>query len=209
MPKVKRAIKVSPNNPCPVLRALVQQNLLNNDTNTIGDVTSTIETLAKAGDGSPNLPSLAIRAIAVIAHGLDPLSIAQTSLNGLRLNALRNGPLDKKGAGSGILDAHAHINEAELERLKSYASKKKALDGTVELGLNDAELIKMMDDNFERAEANWRILDRKLMDGEWPILLKVMGKDAKAGRYLSYNEVHSLFVDRVFPERMMIKLLEP
>jgi hypothetical protein len=209
MPKVKKGIKVSPNNPCPVLRALVQQDLLKNNINSIGDVTSAVEKLAKAGDGSPDLPSLAIRAIAVIANGLGPLSVAQTSLNGLRLVGLRNGPLDKKGVGSGILDAHAHINEVELERLKSYASKKKASDGTVELGLDDAELIKMMDDNFERAEGKRRLLDRELMDGEWPVLLKVMGKDGKAGRYLSYTEVRSLFVDRVFPERMMTKLMAP
>lgn len=37
--------------------------------------------------------------LASVANGLGPLSLLQTQWNGLRSNALRGGPLDKKGAG--------------------------------------------------------------------------------------------------------------
>jgi len=205
--KAKADIKVSPNNPCPFLRALVQQGLLRDDVEAIGDVTSTIVKVAKTGDGSPNLPSIAIRAIALIANGLGPIAIVQTGLRGLRLDALRNGPLDKKGVGSRILDSHAVVNEAELERLKEFASDKEAADGTTEPGLDNADLTRMMDANFARAEGNRRGIDRKLMDGEWPELLKVMGKPGKKGRYLSIAEIRRLFVERTLPERMMQKLM--
>jgi hypothetical protein len=209
MQKARIDIKVSPNNPCPVLRALVQQELLRDDVASIGDVTSTIMRVANAGEGSPSLSSIAIRAIALIANGLGPVAVVQSGLRGLRLDAIRNGPLDKKGAGSRILDSHAFVNEAELERVKGFASDKQAADGTAEPGLDDADLTRMMDENFARAEGNRRGIDRKLMDGEWPVLLKVMGKDGKDGRYLSFAEVRSLFVDRTLPERMMKKLVAP
>jgi hypothetical protein len=81
-----------------------------------------------------------------------------------------------------------------------------AADGTVEPGLDAADLKRMMDANFARAEGHRRAIDRALMDGEWPILLKVMGKRGKAGRYLSLADVRTLFVDRAFPARMMSKL---
>jgi hypothetical protein len=202
MPTAKVDHKVSPNNPCPFLRALVQQELLPDGVAAVGDVASTIVKVAKTGEGSPSLPSIAIRAIALIANGLGPIALAQTGLHGVRLNALRNGPLDKKGAGSRILDAHAVVDKAELERLEVFASDKQATDGTVEPGLNLTDLTKMMDENFARAKGHRRGIDRKLMDGEWPVLLKVMGKKGKQGRYLSVAEVRTLFVDRALPGRM-------
>ena len=65
-----------------------------------------------------------------------------------------------------------------------------------------ADLTRMMDANFARAKGARRLIDRKLMDGEWPVLLKVMGKAGKKGRYLSVLEVRRLFVDRSLPTRM-------
>jgi hypothetical protein len=199
-------IEVSPNNPCPFLRALVAQGLVADDAAAIGEVTEVIVRVAKAGDGEPRLPAAAIRAIALIANGLSPLKLARNSLQGLRLNELRNGPLDKKGAGSGILDASARIDKAELARLDEFASDKTDAEGRTERGLDAAELRRMMDANFERAAGRRRKIDRKLMDGEWPILLKVMGKKGKAGRYLSVSEVRDLFVERRLPERMSRRL---
>jgi hypothetical protein len=209
MREAKEEIKVSPNNPCPILRALVQQGLLRDDVASIGEVTSTVMRVANAGEGNPSLSSIAIRAIVLIANGLSPGAVLQTGLHGLRLDAIRNGPLDKKGVGSRVLDSQAVVNEAELERLKSFAIDKQAADGTVELGLDDIDLTRMMDENFARAEGNRRWIDRKLMDGEWPVLLQVMGKEGKDGRYLSFAEVRSLFVDRTLPERMLKKLAAP
>ena len=59
-----------------------------------------------------------------------------------------------------------------------------------------------MDANFDRAEGRRRAPDRKLMDGERPALLKVMGRDGSSGRYLSVADVRMLVIDRELPKRM-------
>ncbi|MFK8031332.1 MAG: hypothetical protein AB8G18_13940 [Gammaproteobacteria bacterium] len=206
MPKEKETVHVSPNNPCPFLRALVQQDMLNNEVAKISDVVTTIQEVAKTSGTSTNLPAIAIRAIALIANGLGPVSVVRNGLHGLRLDELRGGPLDKKGVGSAILDTHGLVNEAELDRLGEFASDKKSPDGETEPGLDINEITKMMDDNFARAKGHRRRIDRKLMNGEWPALLKIMGKDGENGRYLSIQEIRTLFVDRLFPQRMMEQL---
>jgi len=137
-----------------------------------------------------------------VANGLSPLQLARNGLGGLRLNELRGGPLDKKGAGSGILDAKARINRSELDRLDEFAGDKLDANGQIDRGLNVDDLKRMMDANFKRAEGRRRQIDRRLMDGEWPILLRVMGKQGKTGRYLSVAEVRELFEERRLPERM-------
>src|SRR5690348_18008864 len=102
MPATKKARpEVSAGNPCPFLRALVSQGLLPDDQAPIAEVTRTIVEVARTGDGAPSLPAAAIHAIALIANGLGPLQLARNGLGGLRLDGLRGGPLDKKGAGSG------------------------------------------------------------------------------------------------------------
>lgn len=199
-------IEVSANNPCPFLRALVAQGLLPDHQASIAEVTKTIVGVAKAGDGEPALPPGAIRAIALIANGLGPLPLARNVLGGLRLDELRGGPLDKKGAGSGILDQQAKINPAELDRLDEFARDQLDVDGQAERGLDRDDLERMMNANFDRAEGRRRRIDRRLMDGEWPILLQVMGKPGRAGRYLSVAEVRELFVERRLPERMLKRL---
>jgi hypothetical protein len=193
---------VSPNNPCPFLRALVAQGLLPDDRAALGTVAGVIAAVAASGDGAPRLPAAAIRAIALIANGLGPLKVAGNAVHGLQLDALRNGPLDKRGAGSRILDAAARVDEAELARLDTFASDKTDAEGRTERGLDLAELERMMDANFERAAGRRRPIDRRLMNGEWPILLKVMGKQGRAGRYLSLAELRGLFAERRLPQRM-------
>jgi hypothetical protein len=64
----------------------------------------------------------------------------------------------------------------------------------------------MMDANFERAAGRRRAIDRKLMDGEWPVLLKVMGKQGQGGRYLSLADVRDLFEKRRLPDRLAARL---
>jgi hypothetical protein len=44
------------------------------------------------------------------------------------------------------------------------------------------------------------------MNGEWPVLLKIMGKGEGDTRYLSVNEVRTLFVDRRLPDRINARL---
>jgi hypothetical protein len=202
MARKPRPDTVSPNNPCPFLRALVAQGQLPDDRVALGELAGVIVGVAKTGDGAPRLPAAAIRAIALIANGLGPLQLARNGARGVQLDALRNGPLDKHGAGSRILDAQARVDEAELARLDTFASDKTDRDGRTERGLDLAELERMMDANFERAAGRRRKIDRRLMDGEWPILLKVMGKQGRAGRYLSLEELRGLFVERRLPARM-------
>jgi hypothetical protein len=206
MPTRTKGREVSPNNPCPFLRALVSAGMLRDDVASLGEVTEVITRVAKTGDGQPNLPGAAIRAIAAGANGLNPLQVVRNAKGGVHLNALRNGPLDKKGAGSGILDTNANVVKAELDRLDEFASDKVSASGKKERGLDLKELVHMMNENFKRAEGRRRVIDRFLMDGEWPILLKVMGKDGKDGRYLSVTEVRQLFLVRKLPERMMSQI---
>ena len=197
---------VSGNNPCPFLRALVAQGQLADRTEPLDKVASVIVQTARAGEGSPALPAAAIFGIALIANGLGPGAMLETKLRGLRLNALRGGPLDKRGVGSGILDSHGEIDPKELARLRGFARRKEAADGSSELGLGLAELREFMDANYERAAGRRRRIDRALMIGEWPVLLKVMGKDGADGRYLSLGEVATLFTQRQLPLRMRRQL---
>jgi hypothetical protein len=115
---------------------------------------------------------------------------------------LRDGPFDKHGAGSRILDKHARVQPAELERLKDFASQKTTAGGGRELGLDASDIERMMDANYARAEGTRRVIDRQIMNGEWPVLLEVMGKDGANGRYLSLREVRVLFEERRLPARM-------
>ncbi len=193
---------VSANNPCPFLRALVSAGKLADDREPLAKVAAVVAMTAHAGDGRPELPRAAIFSIASVANGLGPLSLLHTQWRGLQLNALRGGPLDKQGAGSRILNARGAINTKELSRLRGFANEKQNDDGSSEPGLGLAELRAYMDANFARAAGRRRIIDRTLMLGEWPVLLKVMGKEGPSGRYLSLQDVIDLFKDRVLPQRM-------
>ena len=63
-----------------------------------------------------------------------------------------------------------------------------------------------MDANFARAAGRRRTIDRTLMIGEWPVLLKVMVKEGPGGRYLGLQDVIDLFRKRSLPERMNQRL---
>ncbi len=194
---------VSANNPCPFLRALVASGKLADGREPLARVAAVVAAAASAGDGQPVLPRAAIYAIAAVGNGLGPRALGDTVRHGLQLNALRGGPLDKKGVGSGILDAHGVIDPSELIRLAAFATQQTPHDGAPELGLGLPELSTYMDANFARAASRSRYIDRTLMLGEWPALLKVMGKEGLKGRYLSLQEVTDLFETRRFPARMV------
>ena len=197
---------VSANNPCPFLRALVSAGKLADDREPLAKVAAVVAASARAGDGRPELPRAAIFAIASVANGLGPLSLLDAQWHGLQLNALRGGPLDKKGAGSRILNARGAIDAKEMSRLRTFANNKQNDDGSSEPGLGLAELRASMDANLARAAGRRRIIDRTLMLGEWLVLLKVMGKEGPGGRYLALQDVIDLFKDRVLPERMNKRL---
>jgi hypothetical protein len=48
-----------------------------------------------------------------------------------------------------------------------------------------------------------------LMKGEWPVLLKILGKGEGEERYLSVAEVRTLFVERRLPDRITARLPKP
>lgn len=197
---------VSPGNPCPFLRALVAQGLLPDGSVPLGEVAQTVERVARAGEGQPSLGTAAVRAIALIANGLGPGALWRNAAEGLHLDQLRDGPLDKHGVGSGLLDAKARFVVAEWARLEGFASDKTAPDGSVEPGLDLRELTRMMDANFERAAGRRRRVDRALMNGEWPVLLKVLGKPGAKGRYLGLADLRELVEHRRLPQRMLARL---
>ena len=197
--------EVSSGNPCPFLRGLVAAGRLDDREEPLSRL-SKVVAQASAGPGESPLPTLAIGAIALVANGLSPLSLTQRLLGGVRLDGLRNGPLDKKGAGSRILDAQGEVDLPELARLGEFASSKTDAQGHAELGLDAGQLRTMMDANFARAAGKRRLIDRALMDGEWPVLLRVMGKPSGSGRYLSLDELGELFMARRLPERVTQRL---
>ena len=197
--------EVSPGNPCPFLRGLVAAGHLDGHEEPLSKL-SKVVAQASAGPGQTPLPTLAISAIALVANGLSPLSLTQRLLGGVHLDGLRNGPLDKKGAGSRILDAQGEVDLPELARLGEFASRKIDDQGHTELGLDAGQLRTMMDTNFARAAGARRFIDRALMDGEWPVLLRVMGKPSATGRYLSLDELGELFMARRLPERVTQRL---
>jgi hypothetical protein len=185
------------------LRALVSDGLLNDSYEPLAQLTSTIQKVARTGDGKPELPSVPIVLIALIANGLGPLQLVRTAMAGVHLSGLRGGPLDKKGVGSGILDQTGSFDQRQLDRMASFGSKKVDADGNAEIGLNLAEITTFMNANFARAEGRRRMIDRRLMDGEFPILLRVIGKQGRDERYLSIAELKTLFAERLLPERMV------
>ena len=182
------------------------KRLLRRAGGTAGVTLAVVGATARAGDGHPVLPRTAIFAIASVANGLGPLSLFDAQWHGLQLNALRGGPLDKKGVGSRILNVRGAIDAKEVSRLSDFASEKQNQDGSSELGLALPELRAYMDANFARATGHRRTIDRTLMIGEWPVLLKVMGKEGPGGRYLGLQDVIDLFKKRSLPERMNKRL---
>ena len=133
-------IEVSPNNPCPFLRALVAEGFVDGHTVPLSTLSRKIE--AASGEKGLNKIKARVAAygIALFANG-NPL---RSWWSGARLDELRDGPLDKHGAGSRILDASAHVHEEELARLATFGKERAAPDGSLEIGLTKAEITTYM-----------------------------------------------------------------
>jgi hypothetical protein len=199
-------IPVSPDNPCPFLRALVAEGFVGGHVVPLATLGQAVE--AASGEQGLNKKLVGVKTfpIALIANGLNPLRLLRSWWSGAVLDHLRNGPLDKHGVGSRILDATAHVNEAEIARLAEFGKDRQDPAGGTERGLTAAEITTYMNANFARAKGKRRWYDRILMIGEWPVLLKIMGKGEGKERYLSVAEVRTLFVDRRLPERIVARL---
>ena len=193
---------VSSGNPCPFLRALVASGELTDAQAPVSDVVSAVVDAARRGGGASALPAAAVHAIAVTANGFNPLTVFRNSTQGVQLNELRGGPFDKQGAGSRVIDVDGNVDAKELARLKTFASPKVIGSGLTVLGLDSSEITRFMNANYKRAKGRRKLVDRVLMHGEWPVLLKVMGKDGQDGRYLSFDDVQTLVEERRLPDRM-------
>ena len=200
-------ITVSPNNPCPFLRAVVSEGYVGGHNVPLATLAQTVQA-ASAKTGLQRVSvGIKTRLVAVIANGLSPFRLLKRWWSGATLDELRNGPLDKHGVGSRILDADAHVHQDEIERLASFGKDRPdPMGGGAERGLTSSEITTYMNANFERAKGHRRAIDRKLMEGEWPVLLDIMGKGQGEARYLSVAEVRTLFTERRLPERINARL---
>ncbi|MFL6839100.1 MAG: di-heme-cytochrome C peroxidase [Bradyrhizobium sp.] len=200
-----KQLPVSSDNPCPFLRALVAEGFVDGHIVPLAKLSRTIG----VASGERGLKKANARVagwlIAFFANGFRHL--LRSLWSGAELDALRNGPLDKHGAGSRILDATAHVHEAEIARLAEFGKDRPDPCGGVERGLTSAEITTYMKANFARAKDNRRWYYRIFMMGEWPILLRIMGKGEGRERYLSVAEVKTLFEERRLPERITARLI--
>ena len=196
------AAAVSPDNPCPFLRALVANGYVGGHIVPLPTIAGTIA-LASGETGAGRLKVwLETWGVALIANG-HPL---RSLTSGAVLDELRNGPLDKHGAGSRILGVDAHVHEDEIARFASFGKDCNDPSGGVERGLTAKEIDTFMAANLERVGDAARWYYPLLMKGEWPVLLKIFGKGEGNARYLSVAEVRTLFVERRFPDRIVPRL---
>src|SRR3954466_8239319 len=143
------AAEVSPDNPCPFLRALVASGFVEGHAVPLPKLTRTVEAATGETGVKAKLAALKIWLVALVANGLNPFRLLRSAWSGAELDRLRDGPLDKHGSGSRILDVMARVNEAELQRLASFATDQPNPAGGVERGLTAAAIEAFMDANFE------------------------------------------------------------
>ena len=202
-------IPVSPNNPCPFLRALVANGYVGGHVVPLSQIAEIVGLASGETGSAQNEVRLKTRMVAVIANGLGPLSVLKSAASGAVLDELRDGPLDKHGGGSRILDVDAKVHEDEIARLAGFGKDRKDPDGGVERGLTAKEIDTFMKANLKRDGAAARWYYPMLMKGEWPVLLKILGKGEGEERYLSVAEVRTLFVEKRLPERITKRLPKP
>ena len=200
---------VSPNNPCPFLRALVANGYVGGHVVPLSQLAEMVGCASGETGSALTKVHIETRMVAGIANGLGPLRILKSATSGAVLDELRNGPLDKHGGGSRILDVDAKVHEEEIERLASFGKDCKDPAGGIETGLTSTEIETFMAANIKRDGDAARWYFPILMKGEWPVLLKILGKGEGEARYLSVAEVRTLFVERRLPDRITARLPKP
>jgi len=202
-------IPVSSNNPCPFLRALVANGYVGGHVVPLSKLAEMIG--AASGETGPAEKKVRLewRVVGVVVDGLGPLRVLKSATSGAVLDELRDGPLDKHGGGSRILDVDAKVHEDEIARLAGFGKDRNDPAGGVERGLTAKEIDAFMKANIKRDgdAAHWYY--PMLMKGEWPVLLKILGKGEGEERYLSVAEVRTLFVERRLPDRITARLPKP
>ncbi|MCP3371755.1 di-heme-cytochrome C peroxidase [Bradyrhizobium cajani] len=206
-PPFDPSIQVSPNNPCPFLRGLVGEGFVDGGTVPLITLSQTIANATGETGLKKVSARIQVRGVALIANGFS--HILKSIWSGAQLDALRGGPLDKRGAGSRILGVDGKVNEDEIARFASFGrTYTDPNTGSSEPGLNAAEIKIFMRDNLKRAGNAARWYYPLLMKFEWPILLKIMGKGKNdEQRYLSVADVRTLFEERKFPDRINQRIL--
>jgi hypothetical protein len=200
---------VSSNNPCPFLRALVANGYVGGHVVPLSRLAELIGAASGETGFAQTKVRIETRMVAVIANGLGPARVFKSATSGAVLDELRDGPLDKHGGGSRILDAEARVHEDQIDRLATFGKDCKDPAGGIELGLTAKEIEAFMAANIERDGDAARWYFPILMKGEWPVLLKILGKGEGEARYLSVAEVRTLFVERRLPERITARLPKP
>ena len=200
---------VSPDNPCPFLRALVANGYVGGHIVPLPKLSGTIELASGEAGLEGTLVKVKTYMVALIANGLNPLRQLKSATEGAVLDELRNGPLDKHGGGSRILGVDAQVHLDEIDRLATFGKQCNDPSGGTETGLTAKEIDTFMAANMQRAGDAARWYYPMLMKGEWPVLLKILGKGEGEARYLSIAEVRTLFVDRRFPDRIVARLQQP
>jgi hypothetical protein len=117
-PPFDPSIQVSPNNPCPFLRGLVGEGFVDGGTVPLGTLSQTIANASGETGAKKTLARIQVRGVALIANGLG--HVLKSIFSGAQLDALRGGPLDKRGAGSRILGVDGKVDEDELARFASF-----------------------------------------------------------------------------------------
>src|ERR1700710_2527267 len=92
-------IAVSPNNPCPFLRALVANGYVAGHAVPLSEIAGMIGMASGKTGMEEKIVELKTFGVALIANG-HPV---RSATSGAYLDELRNGPLDKHGAGSRLL----------------------------------------------------------------------------------------------------------
>jgi len=199
-------VPVSPNNPCPFLRALVAEGYVGGHVVPLSELCRLIEAASGEQGIKKTFVGVAIYLVALIANGLGPLRVIKSATSGAVLDELRNGTFDKHGGGSRILDATAQVHEDQIERFAGFGKDCKDPDGGTERGLTAKEIDVFLDANLERDGDSAKFYYPLFMKGEWPFLLKILGKGKGEARYLSVAEVRTLFVERRLPDRIVARL---
>ena len=202
-------IPVSPNNPCPFLRALVANGYVGGHVVPLSQIAEMVGLASGETGAAQKDVRIKTRFVAAIANGVGPLSVLKNATSGAVLDQLRDGPLDKHGGGSRILDVDAKVHEDEIARLAGFGKDRKDPAGGIERGLTATEIDTYMKANIKRDGDAARWYYPILMKGEWPVLLKILGKGDGEERYLSVDEVRTLFVEKRLPERIVARLPKP
>lgn len=198
---------VADGNPCPFLRAAVASGHLDGHRVAPADVGRFVADASGAPDGARRQAVVGTAAVALVGNGLWPWDVVRSVVRGARLDELRDGPLDKHGVGSRIIRPDGTVDEAELDRLAAFAQERQLSDGSSAMVLDSVAIEQMMDANLERSRATSRAIDRKLMDGEWPVLLRVIGRDAADGtRVLAVDDVRRLVEELRLPDHVEARL---